>query len=337
MSKDFTDLPPKPLSIPVGFLIELSETNDQQDVLTAFARWVKLILDCGRIIILIPGERDHLNRILVEDNQIVQTGETTALYGTTLGMLYRQGRSEIYADLSLLKTPDGELVSQSGFASSVIAPITFGGRCLGLLVSAYHETKPTLDEDLVVLESMGRCLASYMILHDQLCELSQLALTDALTKVHNRRYFQQVSDEVFEDWQKSGEVFSLMICDLDRFKNLNDTYGHDFGDVVLCEVAATMRDVARSDDYVVRMGGEEFCLLMPRTGGEDAMALAEELRSRIQALDLRCEGQSVPVTTSVGVGVVSDKHESVRAVTIAADLALYEAKDSGRNKVAQAV
>lgn len=336
MSKDFADAPPNPLSIPVGFLIELSETNDQHDVLSAFARWVKLILDCGRISVLLPSkDPELLVSVLVEDNQIVETDDFTKLEGTTLGMLYRQGRSGAYPDLTKVDTPDADSVVKVGLKAGIVAPITFGGRCLGLLVATYFEKKETLDEDLLVLESMGRCLASYMILHEQLEELSQLALTDSLTKAHNRRSFQQFSTEVFDHWLKTEEPFALMICDLDHFKRLNDTYGHDFGDIVLCKVADAMREVARGSDYVVRMGGEEFCLFMPSADLDIATGLAEDVRRHIENLHLTCDGERVHITTSVGVSVIGAHHDSVRALTIAADQALYEAKQSGRNKVIQ--
>ena len=234
-------MPMAPLNIPVGFLIELSETNDQQDVLAAFARWVKLILDCGRVSIMMPGDGDELERILVEGSHTIQTGETTPLYGTTLGLLFRQRRSAMFPDLTVLDTPDAKHVVSRGLFAGIVAPVTFAQRCLGLLVATYPEAKPTLDEDLLLLDSMARCLASYMMLHEQLEEMSDLALTDPLTKAYNRRYFHQVATEAFDRWRQEGEAFSVLVCDLDRFKRLNDTYGHDFGDEVLVSVAGALR------------------------------------------------------------------------------------------------
>lgn len=336
MSENLVEDTAMPLSIPVGFLIELSETNDRQDVLAAFARWVKLILDCGRISILMPGEANTLERILVEENQIVLTGEHTPLYGTTLGELFRKHRSGIFPDLTLLDTPDAKHVVSRGLVAGVVAPVTFGGRCLGLLVATYFEKKDTLDEDLLLLESMGRCLASYMLLHDQLLELSEMALTDALTKLHNRRSFQTISSQAIERWEKQAEQFSLLICDLDHFKRLNDAHGHDFGDEVLRAVAEAMKEISREKDYVVRMGGEEFCILMTNTCLEDAIVLGEAVRKNVSALKLNCDGKHVEVTISVGVATMTTELGSVRDLVIAADQALYEAKQSGRNRVVQA-
>lgn len=325
-----------PLSIPVGFLIELSETNDKEDVFAAFARWVRLILDCERISILFPVDGESLERVLVEDNQIVQTGEKTPLYGTTLGEMFRLGQSAIMPDVSKIDTPDSRHVASLGYTSAVMAPVSFAGQNMGLLAAVYRNPKKTLDEDLLLLESMGRCLASHMLLHEKLSELSRSALTDPLTKVHNRRSFQQLSSKAMERWEAQQEIFSLLICDLDHFKKLNDTYGHDFGDEVLCAVSDAMQSVAREGDYVVRMGGEEFCILMTNTKDQAALSQAEAVRAAVAELKLSCEDETVPVTTSVGVAKMTPDIASVRELIIAADQALYEAKQKGRNRVVQA-
>ena len=325
-----------PLSIPVGFLIELSETRTQREVLEAFARWVRLILNCDRISVLLPGEGQTLDRILVEDNQIVQTGDQTPLYGTTEGAMFRSRKSIIIPDLSMIEAPDARHLASTGNVSAVMAPATFGDRCLGLLVAAYSEPKDSFDEDLLLLESMGRCLASYMLLHDQLFEMSQFALTDALTKVHNRRSFQQISSDAIERWEAQEESFSLLLCDLDRFKRLNDTYGHDFGDKVLCAVAEAMVSVARDGDYVVRMGGEEFCVLLTNTDHKTALERAELVRKSVSELTFQDEFENVKVTVSVGVAEMTRNFKTIRELTMAADEALYLAKEQGRNRVVQA-
>ncbi len=336
MATDLSDSFPLPLSIPIGFLIELSETHNKDEVLAAFARWVKLVLDCGRISILVPGSGGALERILIENSQMVTTGETTALYGTTLGMLFRERRSAIYPDLAELDTPDARHVADRGLKAGVVAPISFGSKCLGILVATYFDSKDTLDEDLLLLESMGRCLASYMLLHEQLTEMSQIAVTDPLTKAKNRRFFNQVTSQAMARWRDEGEPFALMICDLDHFKSLNDTFGHDFGDEVLCGVADAMREVARPSDHVVRLGGEEFCLFMPSTGIGKAKQCAEAVRLQIESRHFAFADEVVPVTTSIGVSAISPETRSVRRLTIAADEALYRAKASGRNRVAVA-
>ena len=336
MSKDALEDLPVPLSIPVGFLIELSETNDRHDVLAAFARWVKLILDCTGISIMMPGHGEYLERVRIESGKIVTTGEQIALDGTTLGMLYRQHRSGLYPSLAALETPDARAVANKGMTSGVVAPITFGGRCMGLLAATYAQGKNTLDEDLLLLESMGRCLGSYMLLHDQLLELSDLAQTDALTKLYNRRFFDVVAADAFQRWQTSGERFALLFCDLDKFKRLNDTYGHDFGDQVLCRVAGALQRAAGPEDYVVRLGGEEFCVLSTNLGVAEALVKAERMRSDIEELVLSSDGEPVPVTISIGVAGISRSTESIKTLMISADEALYQAKANGRNKVVQA-
>lgn len=328
---------PAPLSIPVGFLIELSETIDRQDVIVACARWVRLVLECERLSIMLPCDDDRLERILVEDNQIVQTGEKTPLSGTNLGELFRQKRPALQPDLASIDAPDSQHAVSLGYVSAVVSPIMFGGDCLGLLVAAFKVSRERLEEDLLLLETMGRCLASYMLLHDKLFELSEHALKDPLTKVHNRRSFNLLAEAALERWHETNETFSLLICDLDRFKRLNDTYGHDFGDEVLCAVADAMKDVARQSDQVIRLGGEEFCMLMSDTDRDSAWHQAQAVRKAVEDLALQCADERVAVTTSVGVATMMPGVASVRELTIAADAVLYEAKESGRNRVVQAV
>ena len=334
MSKDDYDSSVSPLSIPIGFLIELSETSDRNEVLAAFARWVKLVLECERISILIPGDDDKmLDRVLVEGSQIVMTGEQTPIEGTTLGVCFVRNESRMFRDMTVLDTPDAKYVVSRGLKAGIIAPVAFSGQCVGLLTATYIECKETLDEDLLLLESMGRCLASFILMHDQLVELSQVALTDPLTKARNRRFFQQASAEAQANWMETGQPFSLLICDLDRFKSLNDTYGHGFGDHVLCRVVEVMRERARDGDFVVRMGGEEFLMFLPNTELDTARELAEHVRVAVETLELKCNDERVPVTTSVGVGTIGEAHPTVRELITAADLALYAAKQGGRNRV----
>ena len=128
-------------------------------------------------------------------------------------------------------------------------------------------------------------------------------------------------------------MMGLIMIDLDFFKNINDTHGHDCGDEVLCRVAEVLKYSVRADDVAIRMGGEEFCLVMVCKDKAQLLNTADVLRERIQSLDIQFAGQSVPVTCSVGAVVMCAEHRDLSEMLVEADRRLYRAKDNGRNQV----
>jgi two-component system, chemotaxis family, sensor kinase Cph1 len=166
-------------------------------------------------------------------------------------------------------------------------------------------------------------------------KLAALASTDGLTAIANRRAF---NDRLLAEWARAGrssKSLSLVILDLDFFKQYNDHYGHVMGDECLKQVARVLQDRGRSADLVARIGGEEFSLLLPDTDIEGAMLVAETARSNVEGLRLEHAKSPVGVVTaSFGVATATDlSTETARDLMQAADKALYEAKGSGRNRV----
>jgi two-component system cell cycle response regulator len=163
----------------------------------------------------------------------------------------------------------------------------------------------------------------------------EMAVTDPLTGLHNRRYLDSHLQTLFERAVARRRPLSVMITDLDRFKAINDTHGHDGGDAVLREFAQRLRKSVRGIDLACRFGGEEFIVVMPDTDGPVAERVAERIRASIAQEPFTLAGGSdtVPVTVSVGVSCVLKGPDSVEALMKRADLALYEAKRGGRNRV----
>jgi diguanylate cyclase (GGDEF)-like protein len=167
----------------------------------------------------------------------------------------------------------------------------------------------------------------------QRCLLDREAREDPLTGVPMRRVLERRLHEVHARCFESGEAMAVLLCDLDHFKKINDTWGHPVGDAALVAVAGALKGMRRAEDLCCRYGGEEFILLMDRTGGEDALAIAERLRAAVEALDFQVEGQRVPLTLSAGVASFPDLYIKTGAELILfADEALYEAKRRGRNR-----
>jgi diguanylate cyclase (GGDEF)-like protein len=164
-------------------------------------------------------------------------------------------------------------------------------------------------------------------------ELVRAARYDALTGLYNRGTFLEEFEREVSRCARGGPAFSLAVFDLDRFKRLNDQYGHPFGDRVLKAFAEVLRADIRKHDAVGRYGGEEFALLMPNTGKETAMRVAERVRRDLEARGITVDGKRIEVTVSGGIATYGVEGEDWDTLLSAADTALYEAKNSGRNRV----
>lgn len=167
--------------------------------------------------------------------------------------------------------------------------------------------------------------------------LEQKAQIDGLTGLYNRAFFDARIKEEMERARRYRHSLALVIFDVDRFKRLNDTYGHSFGDVVLAEVAETARLIARQTDVVARYGGEEFVITLPEQNLEGAAQMAERVREGIEELQLRHNGEKITVTASFGVAsTIEVGYESIPELVNTADRMLYAAKEGGRNRVCMA-
>jgi diguanylate cyclase (GGDEF)-like protein len=166
-------------------------------------------------------------------------------------------------------------------------------------------------------------------------KIEHLALTDTLTGIPNRRNLTNLMGKEASRSRRNGTTFSMIMCDIDFFKKVNDTYGHDTGDYVLCEVASEIQDKLRRQDVVGRWGGEEFLIMLPETKMEDATGVAEKLRAAIEDKEMNFGGHKFNVTMTFGVSVFEGELGIEKSIKKADD-ALYEGKQSGRNKVVQA-
>ncbi len=175
--------------------------------------------------------------------------------------------------------------------------------------------------------------------HDKLRGLLEssvsMAYTDPLTGVYNRRYMKAHLERKITEIPISAKPVSVLMCDLDHFKQINDTYGHAAGDAVLKEIASRIGDNLRDFDMVARYGGEEFVVVMPATPLSAAQQVAERLCKRIatEAVAVPGSPQPLAVTASIGVATTSDPQMAAEGLLAQADVALYDAKRAGRNRV----
>ena len=164
--------------------------------------------------------------------------------------------------------------------------------------------------------------------------LDQQANTDMLTGLANRRHFMALGEQELSRTIRYGGELSLLMLDIDYFKNVNDMHGHHVGDLVLQKLGDVCRETLRDIDTVGRIGGEEFAVLLPQTSNEQASEAAERLRAVISSSEtLPEQGLPVHFTVSIGVTTLVDKSTNLDRLLSEADKALYEAKEQGRNKV----
>jgi two-component system cell cycle response regulator len=172
------------------------------------------------------------------------------------------------------------------------------------------------------------------LLRAKLDEGMEQAITDALTGLHNRRYLESHLSTLVAQATQAGGALSLVVVDIDYFKSVNDTYGHDSGDVVLREFASRIRRNTRGIDLACRLGGEEFVVIMPDTELARAVQVAERLRSCIEAEPFQINQSTLlRITASVGIATLERREDTSAALFKRADRALYAAKREGRNRV----
>lgn len=225
--------------------------------------------------------------------------------------------------------------------ANLVVPILQGEKLWGLLI-AHQCSGPRHWQQLEIsLLNQLAIQTAIAIQQSQLYQqLQQLATLDSLTQIANRRRFDEYLEQEWRRMAREGAPLSLILCDVDFFKNYNDTYGHQAGDNCLQQVVKAIScAVKRPADLVARYGGEEFAVILPNTDTEGAVQIAESIRSQVQALKLVHPSSQVSkyVTLSLGTASIVPSQEFFPDTLITtADQALYQAKKSGRNRVSPA-
>src|SRR3989344_227189 len=232
----------------------------------------------------------------------------------------------------------------TALAADVMLGITaffFVAIAIGALISRFLPTwMPETDTVQTVLAisasglSISVCFVlGYIVVMRLVYRLQHLSQHDSLTGLLNRRAIENSLDKEAQRLQRFGEIYSVMLVDIDHFKRINDPLGHAAGDEVLRAVATILKDHAREVDRVARYGGEEFCVLLPHTDHEGALQAAERLRSAVHRTDIPWQDEQICVTISTGLATAQDPDEPLHALLKRADDALYCAKTEGRNRV----
>lgn len=166
-------------------------------------------------------------------------------------------------------------------------------------------------------------------------KLDELSKTDSLTKLLNRRAFNDIINTELLRYKRAGSIFSVLMLDIDHFKSINDTFGHPAGDKVLQEIGIIFNAILRTQDSAARIGGEEFCVLLPDTSLEIALTTANRIKDIIAATSIATEESPIKITVSIGISEINKLDTNYSNILARADKALYQAKSSGRNRVCE--
>jgi diguanylate cyclase len=204
-----------------------------------------------------------------------------------------------------------------------------------ILAEIIAETKALTESSLLFQAKLNDSKNEIQLLHEELALVRETAMTDALTGLLNRRAFDQTLDEQIESHRNSAGALCLLILDLDHFKHINDSFGHQVGDNVLRYTAKLMQQHIAENHYAARYGGEEMAVIMPDTSLCKALEIAEKIRSALAQHPLKRKDNTKSlgkVTLSAGVSAFK-AHDTLESLIARADKALYQAKNNGRNKV----
>jgi diguanylate cyclase (GGDEF)-like protein len=219
--------------------------------------------------------------------------------------------------------------------SCICLPIVEGDTLMGVLHLRRRHPDAFTPEDVQLAQSMTYQFGLAMQRASLFEQVNRLAITDHMTGLYNYRKMRRDLEREIVRSRRYRHPFSFIMADIDLFKNFNDTYGHQAGDAMLRAVAVALNSGRREVDRVYRYGGEEFSILLPETDWPEAFEVAEKLRRRVDELSVDAPGCDEPLTTTISMGVAAFSEDSLHLehLVSAADEALYEAKESGRDRV----
>jgi diguanylate cyclase (GGDEF)-like protein len=286
---------------------------------------------------------DHAAVLMLERRRLVQQahkGKLTEITSGGVEMNYHAGISgHALAEgktivASRVRSFKGYVAGFEETEAEACIPLIALGQRLGVLVLENAKPDSFPDEEIHALEAVADICADAIHSAQSFKRMEEMADIDGLTGIYNRRHLEKRLLEELDRLARYGHGMGLLMIDIDHFKNLNDEFGHILGDEVLREVSLLFRKHLRKADVLCRYGGEEFAVLLPETTGEKAVRVADKLRRFVE--NHHFAGLGRPLTVSIGVADFPDHGRSRDDLVKAADMALYAAKDAGRNKVMRA-
>ncbi|MFZ5632422.1 MAG: diguanylate cyclase [Bacillota bacterium] len=247
--------------------------------------------------------------------------------------LYRNKVPLLHGDIRNKQSVKPHLI-MPGINSFYSFPVLYEDQIIGFL-NLYSREKNKLSRDMIYLiQALSGQVNTAITNFYEFQKMRTMASVDGLTGLFNKKYFLETIGDLLSDAANAGSPLALAMIDIDHFKKVNDTYGHQAGDLLLKEVARLISRSVRENDFVCRYGGEEFSVIMPATAKTAAMEVADRIRSRIEGTLFSCaEREPLSITVSAGVACFPEDAANTDDLILFSDTALYTAKRSGRNRV----
>jgi diguanylate cyclase (GGDEF)-like protein len=320
----------------------LQEQAEREIAVNRLATAIRKALDLESVL---QTAADEVGRALSAHSCAVRVDG--ALVGRQLAKCYlrpdvaSQGCESLLGEIDsvttrLTNSPEGYVVDGDGSQSPpllphAVVPLIHGGKSIGVLwVRSDDLTRVWADNELLLLHTVADQLVGAAYQAHLFSQMEQQALTDGLTDCYNRRAFELQLERDLHLAMRMHQPLSLIMLDFDNFKTVNDKAGHGTGDTALRMLADHLRAELRAVDTAARFGGDEFVIILPQSGTDGALLVAERLRKRIEQMDVPGVGS---VTVSFGIATFPDHAASRDTLVVAADRALYYSKEAGRNRV----
>jgi len=318
---------------------EISARLEPEQVYNAIHRAASQLMPADVFVIALLDEPNQkIDLVYISEQGIripsIKIGLTDGLSGHVI----LSGQALITGNFDQTHTQQVESISVGDSdreTQSVLAvPMKRGEKTIGMLSAQSFETNAFDEHDQQMLEMLTSHAQLALENAHLFAEVQRLAITDGLTSLYNRFYFDQQLSVEFDRVRRYDHSLGLVIIDPDHFKQVNDKFGHPAGDVVLIKFAELIKNSARKSDIVARYGGDEFVILLPETDLSGTLSLAEKIRDAVLTHTFRYQDHNIRFTTSIGVAATSGQDISdPDGLTKQADQALYQAKRRGRNQV----
>lgn len=257
-----------------------------------------------------------------------RVSQALELWPELVALLQRPDRVPVYHELEF--RPGG--ASQPFRLGVQITPLMDGGQLTGRLI-VWQDLSPHMRVEAQLADAHAQMRAQSLEIKSLHKALEHQAIRDSLTQLLNRRFLEETLPKAVARANRNRSPISILILDVDELKHVNDIYGYEAGDQVLQNLAKVLLKGTRKEDVAVRLGGDEFLILIPEAGLEVGMKCAEKIREGVEKMDTEVQGRRIGITVSIGVAEYPSSSEEIRDVMRKADQALYRAKYKGRNQV----
>ncbi|MBI5755837.1 MAG: sensor domain-containing diguanylate cyclase [Nitrospirae bacterium] len=323
----------------------LFSTLDTKSILYLIVKKISEVMHVARCSIILIDKERHIGNILATfEDPALDTLSIDLIKYPEIVKSVEDEETVIIRDVGVDPVMRGvrENLLGMGIRSIMVIPIRYTEGAIGALYLRTSRKDAVFSErDIklcqVIADSAAVALKNahlFNVIKEEKTLLEKMAVTDDLTRLYNHRYFVRRLGEEFKRARRYKNSISCVMLDIDNFKKVNDTYGHQSGDWVLQEVAKVIRDSVRETDVVARYGGEEFAVILPHTGREDAIKLAERIRQSIKGFRFDAVGNGEQITASMGVATYPDTEiRDIDDLVRKADNGLYKAKSNGKDMV----